>query len=239
LLKNNKKLFSYFLKTKDNLYLRAFKLFFFKFLRKISLFSLLFNNLFFKFYLFKYLKFFILRFRKTTLNISLKDIFNMSFTDFSSLSRGKSKSRSRGKKKFKITKRIKRKLRFYYNLYKKTKKFYKLKLKMVNSNFFITLTDFKNNVILTKSTGQVSGNRKKKVKLSPYLVARMMYPVLNKIRKMKIKFLFLFVNSKINRHINNVIKSLKNNSSTKILKIIFSKPIAHHFGTRKPKLRRL
>jgi len=161
------------------------------------------------------------------LNTSLKDVFNISFSELSLL------------KKRRLKKRIKKKLRFYYNLYTKRSKIYKLKVKMFNSNFFITLTDYNNKVIVSKSTGHVSENRKKKVKLSPYLVHKMMYPILNKLRKKKIKFLFFFINTKINKQLNNVIKILKNNYYTKILKIIFSKPIAHHIGTRKPKLRRL
>lgn len=122
---------------------------------------------------------------------------------------------------------------------KEFKKIYKIKVRMVNTNFFITLTDPKDRVIVSKSTGQVSGSRKKKVKLSPYLATRMTYGILTKLRKLKIRSLFFFVNTKINRHIHNVMKVLKRFRYTKVLRVIFSKPIAHHIGLRKPKLKRL
>jgi len=122
---------------------------------------------------------------------------------------------------------------------RKKHKIFKLKVKMVNSNFFITLTDYNDNVIIYKSTGQVSDNRKKKVKLSPYLVTKMMSSILYKLKKNRIKNLFFFVNSKINRHVNNVMKCLKTLRHVKVLKVLFSKPLAHHLGTRKPKVRRL
>jgi ribosomal protein S11 len=143
------------------------------------------------------------------------------------------------KGKYRLKRRVKRKLNFYYKLYEKKQKIFKLKVKMVNSNFFITLTDYNDKVIVYKSTGQVSENRKKKVKLSPYLVTKMMSSILYRLRKNKIKLLFFFVNSKINRHVNNVMKSLKTIRRIRILKVLFSKPLAHHLGTRKPKLRRL
>jgi ribosomal protein S11 len=160
---------------------------------------------------------------------SLKDGFNVSLVEVLALK----------KRKFRLRRRIKKKLSFFYSLYDKKKKIFKLKTRMVNSNFFITLTDYNNKVLMYKSTGQVSENRKKKIKLSPAIVMKMMSPILYLLKKKRIKLLFICINSKINRHINNVIKCLKKNRRIRILKILFSKPIAHHFGTRKPKLRRL
>lgn len=229
-LKRNRKLYFYFLKNKRNIYVKYLKLFLLKSSHIVLLFSYLLKNIYLKFFYLKFFFIFSKFFKKSILGRSLNDIFNLSFKDFTLM---------RKRKFFKFRRRLKKKLVFFYNLDKKVKEIYKLKVRMVNSNFFITLTDYKNNVLMKRSTGQVSENRKKKVKLSPYLVTKMMYPVIGKLRKHKIKYLYFFVNSKINRHINNVMKFMKNNRYTKILKVIFSKPIAHHIGTRKPKLRRL
>lgn len=228
-LRRKKKLYFYFLKKKKYVYIKFFKLFLIKFMKKVLLFSLLLKNNYFKFF---YLKFFFvvsLLFKKTIISRSLQDVFNLSFKEFLLMK----------KSRIKLRRRIKKKIFFYFDLKSKINEIFKLKMRMVNSNFFITLTDQNDNVIINKSTGQVSENRKKKVKLSPYLVSKMMYPILAKLKEYKVKFLFFFVNSKINRHINNVMKCMKNYRHTKILKVIFSKPIAHHIGTRKPKLRRL
>jgi len=204
--------------------------FYFDFYKKLIIFYGFFKNyFFFKFFFFNIINIFLYLFKKTVINKILKISLNLCLKELK-LSK---------KKKFRIKRRIRKKLLFFYKLYKYRKIIYKLKVKMVNSNFFITLTDHADNVLVSRSTGQVSENRKKKVKLSPYLVIKMMRAILKKLKKLKIKFLYFFVNTKINRHINNVIKSIQNFRYTKILKIFFSKPIAHHFGTRKPKLRRL
>lgn len=205
--------------------------FYFNFYKKmLSLLGFLHRSeIFFKFFFYKYLNVLIYFFKKTILSKSTKAGLLLGFKELRPLK----------KKKFKIRRRVKKKLLFAYKLSRYIKRIYKLKVRMVNSNFFITLTDYNDKVILSRSTGQVSENRKKKVKLSPYLVTRMMYGVLKRLRKMRIKYLYFFVNTKINRHINNVMKILKTFRYTRILRFFFSKPIAHHFGTRKPKLRRL
>lgn len=226
--KNKKKYYNYYLKNVNEMYIKAFNLYFF-YLKNINLIIYTKKNFLFKFVFFKYLNILFKKFKRSILFNLLKDSFNISFSEMLSLQKGK----------LHLRKKFKKKLYFYYNLYMKKKYIYKLKVKMVNSNFFITLTDYNDNVIISRSTGQVSENRKKKVKLSPYLVTKMMYSIINGLKKKKIKFLFFFINSKINRHINNVMKCLKTFRYTKILKVFFSKPIAHHFGTRKPKLRRL
>lgn len=225
---NKRKYYYYFLKTTYNIYFKSFNLLMLKMNKLILLLS--FKNMYmFKFLFLKNIIVCLNFFKKMILRTILRDAFNVSFSEVLSLQKGK----------LKVRKKIKRKLRFYYNLYKKKNKIFKLKVRMVNSNFFITLTDYNDKVLIYRSTGQVSENRKKKVKLSPYLVTKMMYSIINKLKRKKIKYLFFFVNSKINRHINNVMKCLKTVRYTKILKVLFSKPLAHHFGTRKPKLRRL
>jgi len=203
---------------------------YFNFYKKLIFFYGFFKHeVFLKFYFFNIINKLLFLLKRTVINKILKTSLVLCLKEL----------KLNKKKKYKIKRRIKRKLLFYYRLSKYKKKIYKLKVKMVNSNFFITLTDYADNVIASRSTGQVSENRKKKVKLSPYLVTKMMRVVLKKLRKLKIKFLYFFINTKINRHINNVMKVIKNFRYTKILKIFFSKPIAHHYGTRKPKLRRL
>jgi ribosomal protein S11 len=220
---------------KRNIYFIILLNIYFNIFRKYILFFTLNkeNNLnYLKFYFIRYIYSFYFFFKKTYIYIKLNNLLNIYFSSLDLL--------SNKIKRIKLKKRIRKKLRFYYDLiYNNKYKVYKLKVKMVNSNFFITLTDPYDNVIISRSTGQVSEDRKKKVKLSPYLVTRMMYLILYKLRKLKIKYLNFFVNTKINRHINNVMKALKGYRYTKILKVFFSKPIPHHLGTRKPKLRRL
>lgn len=231
-LKKRRKFRFKFLKKKK-IKLKKIIKFYFNFLKKlISITSVINDKNFYKFYLLKIIKKYIYYLKKAVVFKLFKgNLIN-------SLKELKVKFKFK-RRKFRIKRRIKKKLLFFYKLSKYKNKIYKLKVRMVNSNFFITLTDSLNNVIVSKSTGQVSGNRKKKVKLSPYLVTKMMSSILRKLRKLKIKFLYFFVNTKINRHINNVIKMFQDFRYTKILKVFFSKPIAHHFGTRKPKLRRL
>ena len=227
-----------FLKNK-RLYLKKINNFYFDFLKKLMIFnSFLSNKTFYKFYLLEFMKRYLYYVKKTVIFKLLKGNLINSLKELKLKLKSKLKTRLK-RKKFKIRRRIKRKLLFFYNLSKYKNRIYKLKVRMVKSNFFITLTDCFNNVIVSRSTGQVSDNRKKKVKLSPYLVTKMMYSILRKLKKLKIKFLYFFINTKINRHINNVMKMFQNFRYTKILRIFFSKPIAHHFGTRKPKLRRL
>jgi len=229
ILKKRNKYLVYFFQNIKTIYWKVFNLFLLKIWKSSFFLSLNYNKYVLKFVFFKYMYFFSSFFKRTILSNALKDIFNISLSEFLIENKGK----------LRLRKRIRRRLLFYYDLYKKKKYIYKLKVRMVNSNFFITLTDYNDKVIIYRSTGQVSDSRKKKVKLSPYLVTKMMYSVLYNLRRKKIKFLFFFVNSKINRHINNVMKCLKNARHTKILKVFFSKPLAHHIGTRKPKLRRL
>jgi ribosomal protein S11 len=69
--------------------------------------------------------------------------------------------------------------------YKKTNFFnslvFKLKLRTVKSNFFITLTDIKNNVIMYRSTGQVTTEHSRRKKMSPYLIRKMINPFFTKM----------------------------------------------------------
>jgi ribosomal protein S11 len=235
LLRLKKKDLYRFLKRKRKYNLFFFNKFFKVFKKYVLFFSLIKNKLplfFFKFYFLRFIYSFLFFFKKANINKKLKYILRKYTSKLLLLRKAKFRS--------KLKPNVRRKIRFYYDLvYTNKYKVYKLKVKMVNSNFFITLTDPNDKVIISRSTGHVAENRKKKVKLSPYLVTNMMYLVLSILRKLKIKYLNIFINTKINRHINNVVKSLQDARHTRILKIFFSKPIPHHFGTRKPKLRRL
>lgn len=228
LKKKKIKIYKYFLRKNKFYFINVLNNYFNNYLKLMIFLSfLLKKDIYFKFFFFKNFKIFIYYFRRTLIKKLLKVGMFESFKEL------------KLKRKFKIKWKIKKKLLFSYRLSKYLHKIYKLKVRMVNSNFFITLTDNKDKVIISRSTGQVSNNRKKKVKLSPLLVTKMMFKILNKLKILKIKYMYIYINTKINIHIKNVVKILKDFKYVKILKFFFSKPIAHHRGLRKPKLRRL
>ena len=127
----------------------------------------------------------------------------------------------------------------FFNYSNIQKQFFYLKIKTVDTNFFITVTNYKHEVIINKSTGQVSEERRKKIKLSPYTINNMVFDIIKKIKELKLKYIIIHVNSRVNRNIRNIFKILKRSLKLKIIKLEFSKPIPHHFGTKKPRLRRL
>jgi len=67
----------------------------------------------------------------------------------------------------------------------------------------------------------------------------MIYDIIKKIKSLKIQYIIVYINSKINKNIKNIFRTIGNSVNTKLIKAEFSKPIPHHFGTRKPKPRRL
>ena len=134
---------------------------------------------------------------------------------------------------------LKRKIFFFLSLFDLKNQFYYLKVRTVDTNFYITLTNFKHEVVIYRSTGQVSENRKKKIKLSPFTINNMIFDIIRKIKSLKIKYMIVQINSKINKNIKNVFRTIGSSVNTKLVKAEFSKPIPHHFGTRKPKPRRL
>ena len=179
--KNKRKYYLYFLKNINIVYIKAFN-YFLNNIRNINISSYTRESFLFKFFFIKNLNKNFKIFKKNIIFKLLKDNFNISLSEMLSLQKGK----------LYLKKKFRKKLYFYYNLYMKKKYIYKLKVKMVNSNFFITLTDYNDNVIISKSTGQVSENRKKKVKLSPYLVTKMMYSIISGLKKKKNKIFIFF-----------------------------------------------
>jgi hypothetical protein len=67
----------------------------------------------------------------------------------------------------------------------------------------------------------------------------MIFDIIRKIKSLKIKYMIVQINSKINKNIKNVFRTIGSSVNTKLVKAEFSKPIPHHFGTRKAKPRRL
>lgn len=134
---------------------------------------------------------------------------------------------------------IRSKSKQIYNILNKYEH-YILNFKSFYSNFYIMLTDSKGNPILSCSTGQVSYSRSKKRKNSMMLIYPMMQKIKSKLLKHGIKHIAIHIKTDINSKIISAIKFL-NYSKLKFIVsyIALLKPIAHHFGRRKKKPRRI
>lgn len=108
------------------------------------------------------------------------------------------------------------------------------------SNFYIMLTDNLGNPILSCSTGQVSYSRSKKMKNSMMLIYPMMKKIKSKLIKHRVKHIAIHIRTDISSKIVTAIKFL-NYSKLKfnVTYIALLKPVAHHFGRRKRKPRRI
>ena len=117
---------------------------------------------------------------------------------------------------------------------------YILTFKSFFSNFYIMLTDNMGNPIISCSTGQVSYSRSKKRKNSMMLIYPMMQKIKSKLIKHGVKHIAIHIRTDINSKIVTAIKFL-NYSKLKfnVTYIALLKPIAHHFGRRKKKPRRI
>lgn len=126
-----------------------------------------------------------------------------------------------------------------YNILNKYKH-YILTFKSFFSNFYIMLTDNRGNPIISCSTGQVSYSRSKKRKNSMMLIYPMMQKIKSKLLKYGIKHIVIHIRTDINSKVITAIKFL-NYSKIKFIVsyIALLKPIAHHFGRRKKKPRRI
>jgi len=143
------------------------------------------------------------------------------------------------KRKARFFSKLKKKVFFFFDLNKIKDQFFRIKVKTVDTNLFLTLTNYKHEVIIYKSTGQVSENRKKKTKLSPFTISRLAVGIIKKIRNLKIQYIILNINTRMNKNIRNIFRSIKNAVRVKIVEANYSRPIPHHFGTRKAKPKRL
>jgi hypothetical protein len=67
----------------------------------------------------------------------------------------------------------------------------------------------------------------------------MIFDIIKKIKSLKIKYIIVHINSRMNKFIRSVYRTVGRATNVKVVKVEFSKPIPHHFGTRKPKPKRL
>jgi ribosomal protein S11 len=142
------------------------------------------------------------------------------------------------KKSFFLLKRIERKkrIRVKRNLLKKRICF--VMFKKTNTNFFVTVIDIAGNVIMYSSAGMYCNFNNSKKKNSVFLVNLMMKGVVNKIRSLKIKRLRILLKSNVSKHVFQAVRYL-NKFRFEIEHIALLKPIPHHNGQRKRKLKRL
>lgn len=126
-----------------------------------------------------------------------------------------------------------------FDVNKIKKQFFHIKIRAVDTNLFLTLTNHKHEVIIYRSTGHVSENRKKKTKLSPFTINKMTFDVIKKIKDLKVQYIILNINTKMNRNIRNMFRSISTAVRVKVVQAYYSKPIPHHLGTKKPRPKRL
>jgi len=135
---------------------------------------------------------------------------------------------------FKMKKKNMLKVSYMLNKYK----YYILTIKSFYSNFFLILSDHNNKLVLNYSTGQFVKSNSKKKKLSLITILRMIRKVVAFLKVNKIKFICVHLRTHINSFIFNIFNVLSYNK-IKLIYLLFSKPIPHHFGQRKKKARRL
>ncbi len=131
------------------------------------------------------------------------------------------------------------------NIKLKKKKILKLKkkscfliLKKNNNNFFCILSDFKGKIIFYNWVGQFNDSHNIKNKRSFYLIFNIAKNILKKLKRLKINNLVVKIRSNITSQMYGLLGFLKN-YNIKVNRIIFRRPIPHHLGQRKKKLRRI
>lgn len=152
-----------------------------------------------------------------------------------------------------IKKYLKKKKKYNYNLRLKSlikfknkkrnsiknKQLYTLILKHSNNNFFITINNYKNRTLWHRSAGQFFESEKHNIKLkrSHLLINEMIPFIKEKINELKIKYVKLYLKSNISRHIYKIMNFIVK-QNIKVYLIKFIKPMPHHRGSRKKKLKR-
>jgi len=135
--------------------------------------------------------------------------------------------------------RLKRTIILMFDLNKMKKQFFYIKIKTVDTNMFLTLTDYRRKVIIYRSTGHVLEKRKRKTKLSPFTISKMTFEIVKKIKNLKIQYMIVNINTRMNKNIRSIFRSISSAVRVKIVQAHYSKPIPHHFGTKKPRPKRL
>jgi len=108
------------------------------------------------------------------------------------------------------------------------------------SNFYIMLTDYMGNPLISCCTGQVAKSRSKKRKNSLTLIHPMMRRVKLALLRHRVKHLVIHIKTDISAKVMTAMKFLYNSKyKFEISYIALLKPIPHHFGRRKRKPRRV
>lgn len=111
-------------------------------------------------------------------------------------------------------------------------------LKKNNNNFFVILSTFGGKVITYRWAGQFNESHSIKNKRSYYLIFPLMKHIFKILKKFKVNNLVIKIRSNITPHMRKIIQLIQSRR-IKISKIYFRKPIPHHLGNRKKKLRRI
>jgi len=115
---------------------------------------------------------------------------------------------------------------------------FKLLLSHTNNNFFVVLTNANGKVLWYGTSGQVCEFYNIKRKRSHFLVKDLNERLEKRLYHFRVKRLEIFVRSNTTRHIQKVV-SFINRKRIKTRFLILNRPLPHHFGQRKKKLRRI
>jgi ribosomal protein S11 len=148
------------------------------------------------------------------------------------------RSKKRYKKFFFLIKRIARKEQIKRKRKLLRKKICIIMFKKTNTNFFIVVTDLNGKVITYSSAGTVSYSNNSKKKNSVFLVNYMMPKIISILKSLRVDTLRIVLKSNINKHVYQAMRYI-NACRLKIEHVAFLKPIPHHSGQRKKKLKRL
>lgn len=117
-------------------------------------------------------------------------------------------------------------------------KFLILHLNSSFSNFFFTLTNEKEEVVMSVSSGQVSKSRLKKVKISNTTINQMIVKIVNYLKNKGIFFLIVYIKMELTDKIANIFSQLKR-MGIEVEYVFDLERIPHSLGMRKKKIRRL
>jgi ribosomal protein S11 len=113
-----------------------------------------------------------------------------------------------------------------------------LTLKKTNNNFFIIISDMKNKVLAYRWAGQLNETHNVKNKRSFFLIFPLARYVIKILKKFNISRLSIRILSNVTSNMYKLVQLIQD-SNIKIDRIYFRKPVPHHLGKKKKKLRRI
>ena len=95
------------------------------------------------------------------------------------------------------------------------------------NNLFLTLTDIKNKVIYTRSTGMCTQEKNKRQQLSPLVIKTMVSDIAKKIYRLKIKCVEIVIRTRARRLFKNFMSYMRQNR-VQIFSIVDKRRLPHN-----------